>query len=111
MNDKLVTVARFTNYMEAELAKQLLEDEGIMAFAMGQNVATNTGGVPAAIDIQLQTPESQAEEAREILEADRQQKDQESQSKPDEDWDLDDDLGPQEDEELDQDLDEDIGQE
>ena len=48
-DDKLVTVARFTNYMEAELARQLLDGQGITAFVMGENVATVYGGVPAAI--------------------------------------------------------------
>jgi hypothetical protein len=35
---KLVTVARFEDYMKADLARQLLEDEGIRAFVLGQNV-------------------------------------------------------------------------
>jgi hypothetical protein len=69
MNEKLVTVARFSDYILADLAKQLLEDEGIKAFVMGQNVGNVYSGVPVAIDIELQTPESQAQEAREILEA------------------------------------------
>jgi hypothetical protein len=73
MKEKLVTVARFDDYMKADLARQLLEDEGIKAFVMGQNVANVYSGVPAAIDIELQTPESQAEEAREILAANEQE--------------------------------------
>jgi hypothetical protein len=36
---------------------------------LGQNVANVYSGVPAAIDIELQTAESEAEEAREILKA------------------------------------------
>jgi hypothetical protein len=73
MNEKLVTVARFSDYIKADLARQLLEDEGIEAFVMGQNVANVYSGVPAAIDIELQTRESQAQEAREILEANEQE--------------------------------------
>jgi len=69
MNEKLVTVARFSDYMEAEMAKQLLEGEGITAFVMGQNVASIYGGVPAAVDVQLQTPESQVARAMEVLES------------------------------------------
>ncbi len=69
MNEKLVTVARFNDYMEAEIAKQLLESEGITAFVMGENVASIYGGVPAAIDVRLQTPESQVARAMEILES------------------------------------------
>jgi len=104
MNDKLVTIARFTDYMQAELARQLLEGEGITVFVSGQNVANVYGGVPAAIDIQLQTPESQAEEAKEILEASRQQGDggleQEDEDDLEEDWD--DDLEEEQDEDLEQ---------
>jgi hypothetical protein len=74
MNEKLVTVARFSDYIRADLARQLLKDEGIKAFVMGQNVANVYSGVPVAIDIELQTLESQAEEAREILEASEQEK-------------------------------------
>jgi hypothetical protein len=70
---KLVTVARFEDYMKADLARQLLEDEGIKAFVQGQNVGNVYSGVPAVIDIELQTAESEAEEAREILEANRQE--------------------------------------
>lgn len=91
MNEKLVTVARFTNYVEAELARQLLEGEGITAFVMGQNVAIVYGGVPAAIDIQLQTPESQADEAKEILETSSQHEgedaDQGDEQDLEQDWD------------------------
>ena len=70
---KLVTVARFDDYMKADLARQLLEDEGIKAFVMGDNFGNVYAGAPAAIDIELQTPESEAEEAREILEANKPQ--------------------------------------
>jgi hypothetical protein len=59
--------------MKADLARQLLEDEGIKAFVLGQNVANVYSGVPAAIDIELQTAESEAEEAREILKANAQE--------------------------------------
>jgi hypothetical protein len=70
---KLVTVARFEDYMKADLARQLLEDEGIKAFVLGQNVGNVYSGVPAVIDIELQTAETEAEEARQILEASRQE--------------------------------------
>ena len=73
MNEKLVTVARFDDYMKADLARQLLEDEGIKAFVLGQNVGNVYSGVPAVVDIELQTPASEAEEAREILEANKPQ--------------------------------------
>jgi hypothetical protein len=71
MSEKLVTVAHFSDYIAADLARQWLEDEDIPAFVMGQNVGVVYSGVPAVMDIELQTPESQAERAREILEAHR----------------------------------------
>ena len=71
--EKLVTVARFEDYMKADLARQLLEDEGIKAFVLGQNVGNVYSGVPAVVDIELQTAASEAEEAREILEANKPQ--------------------------------------
>ncbi len=89
MSEKLVTVARYTDYLEADLARQMLEDEGIKAFVMGQNVGNVYSGVPVVVDIQLQTPESQAEEAREILDDARQAADVDEDLEG-EDWDEDD---------------------
>ncbi len=68
MDEKLVTVARFDSYMEAELAQQKLGDYGIKAVVMGENVGNIYTGAPAAQDIELQTLESQAKEALDILE-------------------------------------------
>jgi hypothetical protein len=82
---KLVTVARFDDYMKADLARQLLEDEGIKAFVLGQNVGNVWGGAPAS-KIELQTAEGEAEEAREILEANKPQS-----GEPGEDEDFDED--------------------
>jgi len=69
MNKRLVTVARFTNYMEANLAKQRLEDEDINVVMTGENVASTYTGLPGISDVKLQVPESQADRAREILES------------------------------------------
>ena len=69
MADKLVTIAQFTNYIEAEMAKQLLADYGIKSVVTGQNVANVYSGVPALADVELQTFESQAQQALEILES------------------------------------------
>jgi hypothetical protein len=84
----LVTVARFGDYMQAELARQLLDNEGITAFVMGQNVASVYGGVPAAVDVELQTPESQADRAREILESAKNQGAKDSEDEESEQDDL-----------------------
>ena len=79
MTEKLVTIARYTDYIEADLARQTLEDAGIKAFVMGENFGNVYSGVPAVVDIELQTPESQAKEAQEILEAVREQMSEEGQ--------------------------------
>ena len=73
MEEKLVTVARFTDYIEADLARQLLDDFGIKSILTGQNAACVYGGVPGLIDLELQTFENQAQRAREILESKGQQ--------------------------------------
>ncbi len=93
--EKLVTVARYEDYMKADLARQWLEDEGIKAVVTGQNAANVYGGVPAVSDIELQTLESQAEEARQILEDAGRQVSDEGQELEEEDWSEDPD-GPQE---------------
>jgi len=94
MSEKLVTVARFSDCMQAELARLLLEGEGITAFVMGQHGSAISVGVPGIADVQLQTPESQADEAMKILEASRQGEESEQ------DWD--EDVGNEQDEELEQ---------
>jgi hypothetical protein len=68
MDDKLVTVARFESYVDAELAKQRLADYGVKAVIMGENAGIAYTGAPAAQDIELQTLESQAKKALDILE-------------------------------------------
>ncbi len=84
MTEKFVTVARFADYMRADLARQLLESAGIKVIVTGQNVGNIYAGLAGIADVELQTPESQAAEAREVLEADRQQ-DEDSEQRPDED--------------------------
>ncbi len=98
--EKLITVARYDNSVDADLARQLLEEQGIKAAVMGENVGNVYSGVPAVVDIELQTLESQAEEARQILEEARQQALDESQDAEEEDWDEDDDLAEDEGEDL-----------
>ena len=73
MEEKLVTIASFTDYTEAELAKQTLDDFGIKSVVTGENVANVYCGLPALIDLDLQVFESQAQRAREILESEKEQ--------------------------------------
>jgi len=68
MADKLVTIAQFTNYIEAEMVKQLLADYGIEAAVTGEN-ASNIYSIPAVAAMELQVLESQAKKALEILES------------------------------------------
>jgi hypothetical protein len=72
MDDKLVTIAQFTNYIEAEMARQLLADYGIEAIATGEN-ASNMYSLPAVEGPELQVPESQASQAQEILQSQKEQ--------------------------------------
>ena len=76
MADKLVTIAQFTDYIESEMAKQLLADYGIEAVATGEN-ASNLYSIPAVEGPELQVPESQAQQALEILESHYKQEQQE----------------------------------
>ena len=69
MEDKLVTVARYKEYTEAEMARRLLENNGIKAIVTGDGAAKVYSGVPAVMDLELQALKSQAEKAREILES------------------------------------------
>jgi len=72
--DKLVTIAQFANYIEVEMAKQLLADYGIEAVVTGENASNIYSGVPALGGYcKLHTLESQAEQAREILESQKKQ--------------------------------------
>ena len=71
MDDKLVTIAQFPSYIEAEMAKQLLADNGIEAIATGEN-ASNLYSLPAVEGPEIQVPESQAQKAREILESQKE---------------------------------------
>lgn len=67
MADKFVTIARFENYIEADLAKQLLNDSEIKAFVSGENASNLYPGLAA----ELQVLQSRAKEALEILESNK----------------------------------------
>jgi hypothetical protein len=72
MADKLVTIAQFTDYIEAEMAKQLLADYEIGAVVTGVNAAT-LYPISGAVGPELQVFEKDAQHAREILEAREEQ--------------------------------------
>jgi hypothetical protein len=72
MDDKLVRIAQFPSYIEAEMAKQLLADHGIEAVATGED-ASNVFSLPAVEGPELQVLESKAQQARDILESQNKQ--------------------------------------
>ena len=74
MADKLVTIARFTDYSQADLARQLLDDFGIKSVVIGEKF-----GLPYPIpsEAKLQVFESQAKQAQEILESQESHEQQE----------------------------------
>ena len=73
MADKLVTIARFADSAQADLAKQLLADFGIKSVITGQNIANIFPGLSPIADTQLQVLESQTQQAQEILESQKTQ--------------------------------------
>ncbi len=68
MENKLVTIAQFADSAQASLAKQLLADFGIESVLTGEN-ATNLYGVPAIAQATLQTSQTNAAQAKQILES------------------------------------------
>jgi hypothetical protein len=68
MKSKLVTIAEFANYMEAELSKQTLAGFGIQAVVVGGNTANVYSGLAFA-KAELQVLQTQAEEALDILQS------------------------------------------
>ncbi len=70
MADKLVTIGKFTDYSEADSARQLLDNFGIKSVVIGEKF-----GLPYPIpsEAKLQVFESQAKRAQEILESNEKQ--------------------------------------
>lgn len=72
MADKLVIIAEFTDYIEAEMAKQLLADYEIEAVVTDDHAA-NLYPVSGVAGPELQVLEKDAQRAREILESREEQ--------------------------------------
>jgi len=68
MADKLVTVAKFTNSMDAHLAQMRLEANGIESSIMGEDSATMLP-IPQIAFIELCVISGQVDEAVRILES------------------------------------------
>jgi hypothetical protein len=95
MEDKLVTIAKYMDSIEAELAKQVLEDFKIPAVVVGPNAGDCRIGVFEMV--LLQVKQSDADQAKQILESQEPSYTQEELEDLD---DLDELGGPKEQEEL-----------
>ena len=71
MADKLVTVAEYMDSMQAEMARQVLADFDIKAVVIDQN-SVNICLAPTVMTAKLQVFESNADEAKQILEEQEQ---------------------------------------
>jgi hypothetical protein len=71
---KLVTIAKFNDSCQANLAKQVLADFGIEAIVLGENFANLYPALPLQ-SIDLQVRESQSRQAQEVLESYNKQED------------------------------------
>lgn len=65
-DEKLITIERFENNVDAELAKMALEQEGIVCSLAGLDLMVNMP-YPNVVTIELQVFERDAERAIEIL--------------------------------------------
>jgi hypothetical protein len=68
MPDKIKTIAKFENYLDASIAKIRLEDEGIKSVIVGEDAANLYGMTPVG-SIELQVFDQDADKAIEILNA------------------------------------------
>ncbi len=66
MDDKLITIAEFENPFEAQVAKAALEDNGISAAIMGENVQ-NLLPADGMLNVQLQIFAADEQKALEVL--------------------------------------------
>lgn len=71
MSDELVTIAKYNDSAQAELAKQLLADHGIQTVIAGQYTADIYSGLQSFAMTELQCLQSEAQKATEILNADK----------------------------------------
>ena len=68
MADRLVTISHYQSYIEAQMARQLLEDHGIKSVVVGEH-ASILYYTPSIGTAELQVFESQSLVAKSILEA------------------------------------------
>lgn len=73
MSDELVTVAEFEMVIDAEMAKDYLEDNDIKAVVVGENLTSVMTQIPNLISVEVKVMESDAEKAKTLLEEHRKQ--------------------------------------
>ena len=66
MSDKIITIASYDSYIDADIAAQLLIDNGIKAAVSGGNTA-NIYSTPGIAQAEVMVFEDDAEKALEIL--------------------------------------------
>ena len=72
MTDKLITISQFKDSIEAEMAQQLLADNGIRAVVTGENASNIYSGMPALGGYcKLEVFERQAQQAQQILDSNK----------------------------------------
>jgi hypothetical protein len=96
MAGELVTIAEYMNSMQAEMAKQLLEDFDIPAIIVGENAAD--GRIGFVEPIKLQVKKTDADEAKQILEDQEQSHEPEAYEVGDETDEADEPYDPKEEE-------------
>ena len=84
MSDKLVTIAKFDSAFDAELAKAVLEDNGIKAAVVGGDLVANMPTIEP-IKVELEVFEDDAERAKQLLEEAANQADNEEDYDTEED--------------------------
>jgi hypothetical protein len=67
MPDKLITIAKYNDFLSADIDRQILEDNGIKASVSGQSASGVFSGLPTLSYVELQVFEQDAEKALEIL--------------------------------------------
>ena len=67
MQEEIVTVATYARDWEAQIAKNLLEENGIRVFIANENSAGALEGLSALVEIELQVAAADATRATELL--------------------------------------------
>ena len=79
MEDKLVSVGKFEDYIQAEMAKQVLEDFGIKAVVTGANASNVYAAMSFIEKPEVMVMSNQADEAAKVLEKLQQQSEEDEE--------------------------------